>query len=89
MSKVHRTTESKTRHVPIDEVNINTGAGKRYLAGVDAAVTIYEKPAFKSNVVATVTGNTKLIELSKKGEWYKVQVKSSGKKGYVYYKNIR
>jgi len=57
--------------------------------GVGPATRIYEKPEFKSNVVATVTRNAKFIELSKKGEWYKVQIKSSGKKGYVYYKNLK
>ncbi len=81
--------KSKPEKVTIDEVNINIGTNNRYLVGVGAATTIYEKPAFKSNVVAIVTRNAKLIRLSKKGEWYMVQVKSSGKKGYVYYKNLK
>lgn len=81
--------ESRSGRVTIDEVNINIGINNRYLAGVGAATTIYEKPAFKSNVVAIVTRNAKIIQLSRKGEWYKVQVESSGKKGYVYYKNLK
>lgn len=88
-SKIHTRTESRPKKVTINEVNINIGTNNRYLMGVGAATTIYEKPAFKSNVVAIVTRNAKLIELSRKGDWYKVQVKSSGKKGYVYYKNLK
>lgn len=83
-------TESRTGRVAAtDEANIHTGTANRYLTGVVAAITIYEKPAFKSNVVAIVTRNAKIIQLSRKGEWYKVQVESSGKKGYVYYKNLK
>lgn len=83
-------TESRTGRVAAtDEANIHTGTANRYLTGIVAAITIYEKPAFKSNVVAIVTRNAKIIQLSRKGEWYKVQVESSGKKGYVYYKNLK
>ncbi|WP_294245923.1 hypothetical protein [uncultured Chryseobacterium sp.] len=82
-------TESRTRRVAINEANVNTGTANRYLVGVGAAITIYEKPVFRSNVVAIVTRNAKIIQLSRKGDWYKVQVESSGKKGYVYYKNLK
>lgn len=81
-------TESRPPKVVIDEVNVNINANNRYLTGV-AATKIYEKPAFKSNVVAIITKNVRMIQLSKKGKWYKVKVKSSGKTGYAYYKNIK
>lgn len=86
-SKKHKKSESyKSPKIHIDEININTN--NRYIAGI-ATTTIYEKPSVKSKIIATVPKNTKLIQLSKDGSWYKVQVKKGGKPGYVYYKDVK
>jgi hypothetical protein len=95
-SKKHKTSDSykssrnksnKPPKVFIDEVNVNVNS-PRYIAGVSTTY-IYEKPSFKSKVIENVAKNTKLIQLSKKDSWYKVQVKKGGKVGYVYYKDIK
>lgn len=92
-SKKHNTSSSPTSsknnsgRSPKVELNVNVNYNNRYLAGT-GAVNIYEKPSVRSKIVTIVSKNAKLIQLAKEGEWYKVQVKSSGKKGYVYYKNV-
>lgn len=85
--KTSKAKSSKPPKVFIDEVNINVNSN-RYIAAT-STTNIYEKPSFKSKVIEKATKNTKLIQLSKEGSWYKVQVKSSGKKGYVYYKDVK
>lgn len=93
-SKKHKTSSSHTSpknnsgKSPKVELNVNVNSNNRYLAGT-GAVNIYEKPSVRSKIVTIVSKNAKLIQLAKEGEWYKVQVKSSGKKGYVYYKNVK
>ncbi|SEM73998.1 SH3 domain-containing protein [Chryseobacterium taichungense] len=90
-SKKHKTPDSynsSKAKTPKVELNVNVNSNNRYIAGINAT-TIYEKPSFKSKVVTIVSKNTKLIQLSKEGQWFRVQVKSSGKKGYVYYKNVK
>lgn len=85
----HYTKKSKSYHSPkiqIDEININTN--NRYFAGV-AVTKIYEKPFLNAKVIKTVPKNTELKQLSKQDSWYKVQVKKSGKVGYVYYKDVK
>ncbi len=89
--KKYRTSESNTpskRTSKKVELNVNINSNNRYIAGINGT-KIYEKPSFKSNIVTTVSKNAKLIQLSKEGSWIKVKVKSSGKKGYVYYKNVK
>lgn len=83
-------TSSKNNYskAPKVELHVNVNSNNRYIAGINAT-TIYEKPSFKSKVVAIVSKNAKLIQLSKEGHWFRIQVKSSGKKGYVYYKNVK
>ncbi|MDP9958871.1 SH3 domain-containing protein [Chryseobacterium lathyri] len=88
-SDLHYTRKSRSYNAPkirIDEININTN--NRYFAGV-AVTKIYEKPFLNSKVMETVPKNTELKQLSKQGSWYKVQVKKSGKVGYVYYKDVK
>lgn len=85
----HYTKKSKSDHSPkikIDEININTN--NRYFAGV-AVTRIYEKPFLNAKVIETVPKNTEFKHLSKQDSWYKVQVKKSGKVGYVYYKDVK
>lgn len=72
--------------IRIDEININTN--NRYFAGV-AVTKIYEKPFINAKVIETVPKNTELKQISKQDSWYKVQVKKSGKVGYVYYKDVK
>ncbi|SHG22143.1 SH3 domain-containing protein [Chryseobacterium sp. OV279] len=88
-SDPYYTKKSKSYGSPkirIDEVNINTN--NRYFAGV-AVTNIYEKPFLKSKVIEVVPKNTELKKLSKQNSWYKVQVKKSGKVGYVYDKDVK
>ncbi|WP_426274847.1 SH3 domain-containing protein [Chryseobacterium sp. S-02] len=85
--KTSKTKSNKPSKVFIDKVNINVNSN-RYIAGI-STTNIYEKPSFKSKVIEKATKNTKLIQLSKEGSWYKVQIKSSGKKGYVFNKNVK
>jgi hypothetical protein len=87
-SSSYTSSKNNSGKIPKVELNVNINSNNRYLAGIEAT-TIYEKASFKSKVVATVSKNAKLIQLSKEGQWFKVQVKSSGKKGYVYYKNVK
>ena len=96
-SKKHKTSEShkspkiksnKPPKVFIDEVNVNVNSNNRYIAGI-STTNIYEKPSFKSKVIKKVAKNTKLIQLSKKDSWYKVQIKKGGQTGFVYYKEIK
>ncbi|UWX59981.1 SH3 domain-containing protein [Chryseobacterium oranimense] len=85
----HYTKKNKSYSSPkirIDEININTN--NRYFAGV-AVTKIYAKPFLNSKVIETVPKNTELKQLSKHDSWYKVQVKKSGKVGYVYYKDVK
>lgn len=85
----HYTKKSKSYGSPkirIDEININTN--NRYFAGV-AVTKIYAKPFLNAKVIETVPKNTELKQLSKQNSWYKVQVKKSGKVGYVYYKDVK
>lgn len=88
-SDTYYTKKSKSYHSPkirIDEININTN--NRYFAGV-AVTKIYKEPFLNAKVLETVPKNTELKQLSKQGSWYKVQVKKSGKVGYVYYKDVK
>lgn len=87
-SSSYTSSKHNSGKTPKVELNVNVNSNNRYLAGIEAT-TIYEKASFKSKVVAIVSKNTKLIQLSKEGQWFRVQVKSSGKKGYVYYKNVK
>lgn len=82
-----KTKSNKPQKIIIDEVNVDLSSN-RYITGI-ATTNIYEKPSLKSSVVARVYKNEKLIPLSKEGSWYKVKVKSSGKKGYVFYKDVK
>lgn len=92
--KKHKTSSSYTSSknnsgkIPKVELNVNVNSNNRYLVGI-GAVNIYEKKSLKSKIVTTVSKNAKLIQLSKEGHWFRIQVKSSGKKGYVYYKNVK
>ncbi|RKS96664.1 SH3 domain-containing protein [Chryseobacterium defluvii] len=79
-----KSKSDKAPSVFINEVNVNTNT--RYIAGT-ATTNIYAKPSLKSKIIATVPKNTKLIQLSKQGSWYKVQIKKGGKTGYVYSSN--
>ncbi|MGE8535695.1 MAG: SH3 domain-containing protein [Chryseobacterium sp.] len=83
-----KTKSSKPPKVFIDEVNLNINSNNRYIAGIEAT-NIYERPSLKSKIIATVSKKAKLIQLSKEGSWYKVLIKSNGKTGYVYYKDIK
>ncbi|KFF09348.1 SH3 domain-containing protein [Chryseobacterium luteum] len=85
----HYTKKSKSYGSPkirIDEININTN--NRYFAGV-AVTNIYEKPFLNSKIIEKVPKNAELKQLSKQDSWYKVQVKKSGKVGYVHYKDVK
>lgn len=90
--KKHKSSDSykiesgKPPKVFIDKVNISSS--NRYIAAIEA-INIYEKPSFKSKVITTVPKNTQLIQLAKEGSWYRVQVKSSEKKGYICNKDIQ
>lgn len=92
--KKHKTSSSYTSSknnsgkIPKVELNVNVNSNNRYLAGI-GAVNIYEKPSTQSKIITTVSKNAKLIQLSKEGQWFRVQVKPSGKKGYVYYKDVK
>ncbi|WEK68741.1 MAG: SH3 domain-containing protein [Candidatus Chryseobacterium colombiense] len=95
-SKKHRSSDSykksraksnKPPKVFIDEVNINVNSN-RYIAAT-SMTNIYEKPSFKSKVIEKVAKSTKLIQLSKKDSWYKIQVKKSGKVGYIFNKDVK
>lgn len=88
-SASHYSNKDKSHASPkihIDEININTN--NRYFAGV-AVTNIYEKPSLKSKVIETVPKNTELKQLSNQDSWYKVQVKKSGKIGFIYYKDVK
>lgn len=90
-SDSYKTSKAKSNKPPkvfIDEVNVNVNSSKRYIAGI-STTNIYEKPSFKAKIIEKVAKSTKLIQLSKKDPWYKVQVKKGGKIGYVYYKDIK
>ncbi|WP_241282924.1 SH3 domain-containing protein [Chryseobacterium timonianum] len=84
-SKPHN---GKPPKVFIDKVNINLNSNNRYIAGI-ATTNVYEKPTFKSKVITKAPKDAKLIQLSKEGSWYKVQVKSSGKVGFVFNKDVK
>ncbi|CAH0129585.1 MULTISPECIES: SH3 domain-containing protein [unclassified Chryseobacterium] len=84
--KSSKIESGKPPKVFIDKVNISSS--NRYMAGIEA-INIYERPSFKSKVITTVPKNTQLIQLAKEGSWYRVQVKSSEKKGYIFNKNIQ
>ncbi|AZA55798.1 SH3 domain-containing protein [Chryseobacterium shandongense] len=92
--KKHKTSNSYTsskgasKKAPKVELNVNVNSNNRYIAGINGT-KIYEKPSFKSNIVTTVSKNAKLIQLSKKGSWIKVKVKSNGKIGYVDSKYVK
>jgi hypothetical protein len=87
-SSSYTSSKHNSGKVPKVELNVNVNSNNRYLAGI-GKVNIYEKRSSTSKIVVTVTKNAKLIQLSKEGLWYKVQVKASGKKGYVYYKDVK
>ncbi|OCA80329.1 hypothetical protein BBH99_04370 [Chryseobacterium contaminans] len=90
-SDSYRSSKPHTGKPPkvfIDKVNINLNSNNKYIAGI-ATTNVYEKPTFKSKVITTVPKDTKLIQLSKEGSWYKVQVKSSGKVGFVFNKDVK
>lgn len=82
-----KTKSNKPQKIIIDEVNVDLSSN-RYITGI-ATTNIYEKPSLSSKVVIRVYKNEKLIPFSKEGSWYKVKVKSSGKKGYVFYKDVK
>ncbi|WP_312991271.1 SH3 domain-containing protein [Chryseobacterium flavum] len=87
----YRSSKPHTGNPPkvfIDKVNINLNSNNRYIASV-ATTNVYEKPTFKSKIITTVPKNVKLIKLSKEGSWYKVQVKTSGKVGFVFNKDVK
>lgn len=79
---------SKPPKVFIDEVKVNINSNNRYIAGIES-INIYEKPSLKSKLITTIPKNTQLTKLSKEGSWYKVLIKSNGKKGYVFYKDVK
>lgn len=84
-------TKSKSNKPPkvfIDKVDVNINSNNRYIAGV-STINIYEKPSTASKKIAVVSKNTKLIQLSKKDSWYKVQIKESRKTGYVFSKDLK
>lgn len=81
-----RSKSATSPSVFINEINLNSN--NRYIAEI-ATTNIYQKPSSKSKIIATVPKNTKLIQLSKQGSWYKVQVKKGGKQGFVYYKDVK
>ncbi|WBV59209.1 SH3 domain-containing protein [Chryseobacterium camelliae] len=83
--KASKTKSNKPPKVFIDKVNVNVNSN-RYIAGI-STTNIYEKPSFKSKIIAIVPKNTKLIQVSKQNSWYKV--KKDGKMGYVHYKDIK
>ncbi len=85
-SKKSKSNKAKAPSVFINEINVNTNS--RYIAGT-ATTNIYAKPSLKSKIIATVPKNTKLVQLSKQGSWYKVQIKKDGKQGFVYYKDVK
>lgn len=90
-SDSYQSAKTKSGNPPkvfIDEVNFNINSNNRYIAGIEAT-KIYEKPSLTSKILATVSKNTRLIQLSKEGAWHKVKIKSSGKQGYVYYKDVK
>lgn len=87
-SDSYKSSKSTTSKAPKIELNVNVHSNNRYIAGI-SGTNIYEQPSFKSKIVTTVSKNAKLIQLSKEGLWIKVKVKSSGKKGYVYYKDVK
>lgn len=72
----------------IDKININLNSNNRYIAGI-ATTSIYEKPSKKSKIITKVSKETKLIQLFKEGDWYKVQIKKGGKTGYIYDKDVK
>ncbi|OVE60339.1 SH3 domain-containing protein [Chryseobacterium mucoviscidosis] len=82
-----KTKSNKPQKIIIDEVNVDLSSN-RYITGI-ATTNIYKKPSLKSPVLVRVYKNEKLIPLSKEGSWYKIKVKSSGKKGYVFYKDVK
>lgn len=87
----YRSSKPHTGNPPkvfIDKGNINLNSNNRYIASV-ATTNVYEKPTFKSKIITTVPKNVKLIKLSKEGSWYKVQVKTSGKVGFVFNKDVK
>ncbi|WP_343680968.1 SH3 domain-containing protein [Chryseobacterium arthrosphaerae] len=87
----HRSSKPHTGKPPkvfIDKVNVNLNSNNRYIADI-ATTNVYEKPTFQSKVIAKVSKDAKLIQLSKEGRWYKVQIKSNGKTGYVYNKDVK
>lgn len=84
----YSSSKAKSTKTPKVELNVNVNSNNRYLAGT-GAVNIYEKPSLQSKIITTVSKNTKLIQLSKEGSWYKVQVKSSGRKGYIFNKDAK
>lgn len=87
-SSSYTSSKNKSGKIPKVELNVNINSNNRYLAGI-GAVNIYEKPSTQSKIITTVSKNAKLIQLSKEGQWFKVQVKSSSKKGYVSNKDVK
>lgn len=87
-SSSYTSSKNKSGKIPKVELNVNINSNNRYLAGI-GAVNIYEKPSTQSKIITTVSKNAKLILLSKEGQWFKVQVKSSSKKGYVSNKDVK
>ncbi|MPT30700.1 MAG: SH3 domain-containing protein [Chryseobacterium sp.] len=55
----------------------------------ERSTNIFEKPSFQSKVVENISKNEKLIQISKLDNWYKIKVKSSGKIGFIYYKDVK
>lgn len=86
--KYSKKTPSKPPKVFIDKVNVNINSNNRNIAEIKT-INIFEKPTSKSRIIAIVPKDTKLIKLSTEGSWYKVQVKSSGKEGYVFNNDLK
>ncbi len=90
-SDFHRSSKKQSNKPPkvvIDKININLNSNNRYIAGI-ATTSIYEKPSKKSKIITKVSKETKLIQLFKEGDWYKVQIKKGGKTGYIYDKDVK
>lgn len=87
-SKSYTSSKEASKKAPKVELNVNVNSNNRYIAAIND-IKIYEKPSFKSDVITILSKDAKLIQLSKKGSWIKVKVKSNGKIGYVDSKYVK
>lgn len=88
ISDSNTASKETSKKAPKVELNVNINSNNRYIAGINGT-KIYEKPSFKSYVITILSKDAKLIQLSKKGSWIKVKVKSNGKIGYVDSKYVK